>query len=131
MAVCVHRVGRPNGFASIDQVKSSLHRILTDVRVCLHPLRAGSGWARSFCRQRRTPLPGFDGLGFILSTAAALCYRPSRIRLRSQMTVVAVSKLYVSNAKDTTVSVLDMPSLTVVQTIPDIGLEPFGLDFGR
>jgi len=47
------------------------------------------------------------------------------------MTVVAVSKLYVSNAKDTTVSVVDMPSLTVVQTIPDIGLEPFGLDFGR
>jgi YVTN family beta-propeller protein len=47
-------------------------------------------------------------------------------------------KLYVSNAKDTTVTVVAIPSLTVLQTIQDVGDQgpgkydygPFDLDFG-
>ena len=39
-------------------------------------------------------------------------------------------KLYVSNAKDTTVTVIDIPSLNVLRTIRNIGMQPFDLDFG-
>src|SRR5439155_10126487 len=40
------------------------------------------------------------------------------------------NKLYVSNAKDSTVTVIDIPSLTVLRTISDVGLSPFDLAFG-
>jgi hypothetical protein len=36
----------------------------------------------------------------------------------------------VSNAKDTTVTVIDIPSLNVLRTIRNIGMQPFDLDFG-
>ena len=38
-------------------------------------------------------------------------------------------KLYVSNSRDTTVAVIDIPSLTVLQEIPDVGSSPFDLVF--
>ena len=40
------------------------------------------------------------------------------------------NKLYVSDSRDTTVAVIDIPSLTVLRTIPDVGLSPFDLVFG-
>jgi YVTN family beta-propeller protein len=42
-------------------------------------------------------------------------------------------KLYVCNAKpsETTVTVIDIPSLTVSDTIANVGLAPFDLAFGR
>jgi YVTN family beta-propeller protein len=47
-------------------------------------------------------------------------------------------KLYVSNGLDTTVTVIDIPSLTVLRTIKNVGengpgsfeFGPFDLDFG-
>ena len=39
-------------------------------------------------------------------------------------------KLYVCNATDTTVSVIDIPSLTVSATIANVGSAPFDLAFG-
>jgi YVTN family beta-propeller protein len=39
-------------------------------------------------------------------------------------------KLYVCNASDTTVTVIDIPSLTVSDTIADAGSAPFDLAFG-
>jgi len=38
-------------------------------------------------------------------------------------------ELYVCNAGDTTVTVIDIPSLTVTQTIADVGTAPFDLAF--
>ncbi len=40
------------------------------------------------------------------------------------------TKIYVSNSRDTTVTVLDIPSLTVFDTIADVGLQPFDIAFG-
>jgi YVTN family beta-propeller protein len=42
-------------------------------------------------------------------------------------------KLYVGNGGDTstTVTVIDIPSLTVSDTIANVGLSPFDLAFGR
>jgi YVTN family beta-propeller protein len=37
----------------------------------------------------------------------------------------------VTNSSDTTVTVIDIPSLTVSDTIADVGLSPFALAFGR
>jgi len=39
-------------------------------------------------------------------------------------------KLYVCNGGDTTVTVIDIPSLTVSDTIADVGSSPFDLKFG-
>ena len=39
-------------------------------------------------------------------------------------------KLYVCNATDTTVTVIDIPSLTVSDTIANVGTAPFDLAFG-
>ena len=39
------------------------------------------------------------------------------------------TELYVSNAKDTTVSVIDLASQTVLQTIQGVGSQPFDLSF--
>ena len=41
----------------------------------------------------------------------------------------SATKLYVSNALDTTVSVIDLASQTVVETIPNVGSQPFDLMF--
>ena len=41
------------------------------------------------------------------------------------------NKLYVSDSRDTTVMVYDIPSLTVLREIPDVGSSPFDLVFGR
>ena len=41
----------------------------------------------------------------------------------------SATKLYVSNAEDTTVSVIDLASQTVVQTIQQVGSQPFDLLF--
>jgi YVTN family beta-propeller protein len=38
--------------------------------------------------------------------------------------------LYLCNAGDTTVTVIDIPSLTVSATIADVGTTPFDLAFG-
>ena len=35
------------------------------------------------------------------------------------------TRFYVSNSNDTTVSVIDIPSLTVLDIIPDVGSYPF------
>jgi YVTN family beta-propeller protein len=40
------------------------------------------------------------------------------------------NKLYVSDSQDTTVAVIDIPSLTVLREIPDVGSSPFDLVFG-
>jgi len=40
------------------------------------------------------------------------------------------TKFYVSNSNETTVSVIDIPSLTVLDKIPDVGSYPFDLAFG-
>jgi serine/threonine protein kinase, bacterial len=40
-----------------------------------------------------------------------------------------VTKLYVSNSQDTTVSVIDLASQTVLRTIQQVGLQPFDLMF--
>ena len=40
------------------------------------------------------------------------------------------TKVYVTNSADTTISVIDIPSLTVSATIPDVGSAPFDLAFG-
>jgi len=40
-------------------------------------------------------------------------------------------KLYVCNGGDTTVTVIDIPSLTVSDTIADVGSGPWDLAFGR
>jgi YVTN family beta-propeller protein len=37
---------------------------------------------------------------------------------------------YVINASDTTITVIDIPSLTVSDTITDVGSAPFDLAFG-
>jgi len=39
-------------------------------------------------------------------------------------------KLYMSNARDTTVTAIDIPSLNILRTIRNLGTERFGLDFG-
>jgi YVTN family beta-propeller protein len=39
-------------------------------------------------------------------------------------------KFYVSNSNETTVSVIDIPSLTVLHVITDVGSYPFDLAFG-
>jgi YVTN family beta-propeller protein len=39
-------------------------------------------------------------------------------------------KLYVSDSMDTTLTVIDIPSLTFLQEISDVGASPFDLDFG-
>jgi YVTN family beta-propeller protein len=39
-------------------------------------------------------------------------------------------KLYVCNGSDTTVTVIDVPSLTVSATIAGVGSHPFDLAFG-
>jgi YVTN family beta-propeller protein len=36
----------------------------------------------------------------------------------------------VSNARTTTVTVIDIPSLTVSATVPDVGSQPFDMTFG-
>ncbi len=41
------------------------------------------------------------------------------------------NKLYVSDSRDTTVMVFDIPQLTTVKTIADVGSSPFDLAFGR
>jgi len=41
----------------------------------------------------------------------------------------SATKLYVSNAQDTTVSVIDLASQTVSQTISNVGSQPFDLMF--
>jgi YVTN family beta-propeller protein len=41
----------------------------------------------------------------------------------------SATKLYVSNSMDTTVSVIDLSSQIVVQTIPNVGAQPFDLLF--
>jgi YVTN family beta-propeller protein len=41
----------------------------------------------------------------------------------------SATKLYVSNSMDSTVSVIDLSSQTVVQTIPNVGSQPFDLLF--
>jgi YVTN family beta-propeller protein len=38
--------------------------------------------------------------------------------------------VYVSNARDTTVSVIDIASLTVIATVRDVGSQPFDEAFG-
>ena len=40
-------------------------------------------------------------------------------------------KLYVCNGSDTTLTVIDIPSLTVSDTIANVGTAPFDLAFGR
>jgi len=40
------------------------------------------------------------------------------------------TKFYVSNSNETTVSVIDISSLTVLHVIPDVGSYPFDLAFG-
>ena len=39
-------------------------------------------------------------------------------------------ELYVANASDTTVTVIDIPSLTVSDTITDVGTAPFEVVVG-
>ena len=40
------------------------------------------------------------------------------------------NKLYVSDSRDTTVTVIDIPKLTVLLEIPNVGSQPFDLAFG-
>lgn len=40
------------------------------------------------------------------------------------------TELYVSNSSDTTLTVIDIPSLTVTHTIANVGSAPFDLAFG-
>ncbi|PYK40070.1 MAG: PQQ-dependent protein, partial [Verrucomicrobia bacterium] len=40
------------------------------------------------------------------------------------------NRFYVSNSNDTTVTVVDIPSLTVLHVIPDVGSYPFDMAFG-
>ncbi len=40
------------------------------------------------------------------------------------------TKVYVCNATDTTLTVIDIPSLTVSDTIANVGMAPFDLAFG-
>ena len=40
------------------------------------------------------------------------------------------TKLYVSDTRSTTVTVIDIASLTVLSIIPNVGMQPFDMTFG-